>query len=213
MQPEDLRAARDAHLPRLLEAAAAAGWTRRAYDEAASLRPEIRHHFADGIDQVVDHFADWADRQMETGIAGVELESLRIRERIALLVRTRLDALVPHREAVRREVAWSLLAGPDRAPRLLWRTADRMWRLAGDTASDLNHYSKRVLLAGVLVSTVLCWLGDDSPDRAVTAEFLDRRIDEVLRLGKTAGSLMKFAYPIRALEVAAGIAGRLRYRT
>ena len=212
-EPADLQAERDALLPHLLDAIAADGWTRRAYEQAAAVDPAIRHLFADGIDQVADHFAFWADRQMETRLDGVDLGSLRVRDRIALLVRTRLEALAPYREVVRREAAWSLLAGPDRAPRLLWRTADRMWRLAGDTATDLNHYSKRALLAGVLVSTTICWLGDDTPDHAATAAFLDRRIDEVLRLGKSASTLMRFAYPTRALDVVAGLAARARYRT
>ena len=34
--------------------------------------------------------------------------------------------------------------------RLAWESADALWRWAGDTATDENHYSKRALLAGIL---------------------------------------------------------------
>ncbi len=43
-----------------------------------------------------------------------------------------------------------------------WRSADLMWRLAGDTATDYNHYTKRLILSGVYGSTLLVWLDDQS---------------------------------------------------
>src|SRR3546814_2105592 len=69
---------------------------------------------------------------------------------ITTLVETRLDLLARHRESLRRALA--LLALPTNLPfaaRLGWRSADCMWRLAGDTATDYNHYSKRTILGTV----------------------------------------------------------------
>jgi ubiquinone biosynthesis protein COQ9 len=110
-------------------------------------------------------------------------------------VRARLEQLAPHREAVRR--ALSYLALPQNAAlgaKCLYRTVDAIWYAAGDTATDYNFYTKRLLLAGVYSSTVLFWLNDKSEGYAETWAFLDRRIAEVVKLGgalgRTVGGLL-----------------------
>ena len=70
------------------------------------------------------------------------------------------------------------------ALRLGWRSADLMWRLAGDTSTDFNHYTKRMTLGAVYASTLLVWLDDQSEGWADTAAFLDRRIDDVMQFEK-----------------------------
>jgi ubiquinone biosynthesis protein COQ9 len=65
-----------------------------------------------------------------------------------------------------------------------WRSADHMWRLAGDTATDYNHYSKRLILSGVYTATLLAWLDDQSEGWTDTAAFLDRRLAGVGRFEK-----------------------------
>ncbi len=89
------------------------------------------------------------------------------------------------REAVR--AALTFLALPPRnihLPKCVWATADKIWRAAGDTATDYNHYTKRILLSGVLSATTLYWLNDDSAKKEKTWAFLDRRIDNVLKIGQ-----------------------------
>src|SRR3546814_17829733 len=80
-----------------------------------------------------------------------------------------------HREALRR--AQSLLALPQnlgKAAKYGWRTADRIWRLAGDHATDFNHYSKRIILAGVYAATLLVFLDDESAGERERTE--ERRV-------------------------------------
>ena len=91
----------------------------------------------------------------------------------------------PAREAVRRALA--ILAMPQNLPlalRISWRTADLMWRIAGDTSTDFNHYTKRMTLGAVYGSTLLAWLDDQSEGWSDTAAFLDRRIDDVMKFEK-----------------------------
>ena len=100
----------------------------------------------------------------------------------------RLDAVGPAEEALRRALA--IMAMPRNVAQSLalgWRSADAMWRLAGDTATDLNHYSKRAILAAVYSVTVLYWLRDTSEDNAETLAFLDRRLAGVGRIGRMRG--------------------------
>ena len=98
------------------------------------------------------------------------------------------------REAERRAMTyWAVPLRNLQASRNLWRTADRIWVWAGDTASDYNHYSKRILLSGVIGATMLAWLNDESGDPEKIAAFLDRRIENVLKMGKIIGKLKKGA--------------------
>ena len=76
---------------------------------------------------------------------------------------------------------------PQNAPlalRIGWRSADLMWRIAGDTSTDYNHYSKRLILSGVYGSTLLAWLDDKSEGWMESAAFLDRRLAGVMRFEK-----------------------------
>ena len=72
-----------------------------------------------------------------------------------------------------------------------WRSADRMWRLAGDTATDLNHYTKRVTLSAVYGSTLSVFVHDDSENFADTRAFLDRRIENVMQFEKLKAGAQK----------------------
>jgi ubiquinone biosynthesis protein COQ9 len=122
---------------------------------------------------------------MEAHFTPEKIAAMKIRERIRGLVWQRLEIMAPAREAVRTGL--SILARPQNVPLALsigWRTADHMWRIAGDTATDYNHYTKRLTLSGVYASTLLAWLDDQSEDWAETSAFLDRRIDDVMRFEK-----------------------------
>ena len=113
----------------------------------------------------------------------------RYRDKVAAGVRFRIEA-VTDKEAVRRGT--TLFALPMYAPdgaKLIWGTADKIWNALGDTSDDFNWYSKRAILSGVYSSTVLFWLGDDSPDNQATWAFLDRRIDDVMQIEKVKGQV------------------------
>jgi ubiquinone biosynthesis protein COQ9 len=92
--------------------------------------------------------------------------------------------------------------------RLAWRAADRMWRLAGDHATDFAHYTKRLTLAGVYGATLLVLLDDESEGLAETRAFLDRRIENVMRFEKLKARIKPD--PERHFSPARFL-GRLRY--
>lgn len=165
------------------------GWSRKAVDAAADQlgidRAQARLAMPKAQAGLVDTYIQGVDRALEEQFPAERLADLKIRERIRSLVWKRLEVMGPAREAVRRGVA--ILAMPHNAPlgiRVGWRTADLMWRLAGDTSTDFNHYTKRMMLGGVYASTLLVWLDDDSDGWSETRAFLDRRIDDVMRIEK-----------------------------
>ena len=165
------------------------GWTRGAADSAArqlGIDPaQARLAIPKTQTGMIDLYFQEVDRGLESWFTPKRLAKLKIREKIRTLIWRRLEIMGPAREAVRRALA--ILAMPQNIPlafRISWRTADRMWRLAGDTSTDLNHYTKRVTLAAVYGSTLLVWLDDESEDWSETAAFLHRRIDDVMKIEK-----------------------------
>lgn len=192
------------------------GWNLKTLRTAAvdaGHAPEMAvHAFPNGVSDALDHFSDWADRQMLARAEAANLAGMRVRDRIAFLVRARLEALDPYREAVNKGLGM-LAANGALAARGLYRTVNQMWYAAGDASTDYNWYTKRGLLAGVVTGTTLYWLNDRSEARLATWGFLDRRIEDVMRLGKQlagvktlAGSAERLAtVPLRAV-------GRLRAR-
>jgi len=95
------------------------------------------------------------DQAALAALSELDPKALKMRERISRGALARLDAAAADGEAVRR---WAgFLALPTNLPlalRLVWESADAIWRWAGDRATDENHYSKRAILAAILVSTL-----------------------------------------------------------
>lgn len=197
-QALDLETQRD----RLVEAALAHvpfdGWTRAALVRgAADLglgAADADRLFPGNAVDMIERMNRIADARMVEAFRAAGAEDMRIRDKIATAVRLRLEWALPHREAVRRGLA--ILALPIHGPaaaRMLYRTVDAIWKAAGDRSTDYNFYTKRGLLAGVYMSTLLYWLNDHSQDRADSWAFLDRRIGDVMRVPKATGRLKALA--------------------
>jgi ubiquinone biosynthesis protein COQ9 len=165
------------------------GWTKAAVDSAAQqlgIDPvQARLAVPKTQAAMIDLYIQEVDRALEAYFTPERLSKLKIREKIRALVWRRLEIMGPAREAVRRGLA--ILAMPQNVPlalRISWRTADLMWRIAGDTSTDFNHYTKRMTLAAIYGSTLLVWLDDQSEGHGETARFLDRRIEDVMKFEK-----------------------------
>jgi ubiquinone biosynthesis protein COQ9 len=189
------------------------GWSDAALAAAArtiGVPPErAALAFPDGPVPMIDAWFGHVDARMAEALPPERLAAMRIRERIAALVLTRIEVVAPHKDALRRALA--ILAMPQNVAtgaRLAWRAADAMWRLAGDSATGFAHYTKRLTLAGVYGATLLAFLDDESEDHADTRAFLDRRIGEVMRFEKLKAQLR--LDPDRHFNVARFL-GRLRY--
>jgi ubiquinone biosynthesis protein COQ9 len=209
---------RDADRLALLEAtlshAAFDGWSQKAFDagakDAGIPADRALNAFPGGMAELLAFYHETEDSRMLEAMAKANVSEMRVRDRIAFAVKTRLQRNTGHREAIKS--ACSFLAMPHNAGlalRLLYRTVDAMWYGAGDNATDFNFYTKRALLAGVYSSTVLYWLNDRSALSADTWSFLDRRIDEVMQvpklLGRVSAITSRFPNPFR-------VAPRLRPR-
>lgn len=163
------------------------GWSEASFVAAAADAEvplaEARALFPRGAVDLAVAFHRRGDRALAETLANTDLGAMRFRDRVAHAVRLRLEQVEDDKEIVRRGA--TLFALPIHAAegaKLVWETADAIWTGLGDRSDDLNWYTKRATLSGVYSAVVLYWLGDTSPGHSATWQFLDRRIDDVMRI-------------------------------
>jgi len=165
--------------------------------------------FPGGAVDMIDTWFASIDARMAAALDERGVRAMKIRDRIRTAVITRLDDAASHPDALRRALA--ILARPDHvalAARLGWRAADAMWRACGDVSVDFAWYSKRATLAAVYAATMLAWMDDESEGFSDTRAFLDRRIDDVMKVETLKARLRPS--PDRMFSPARFL-GRLRY--
>lgn len=212
-QPETLEALRGQLAPAIADAAVFDGWTMDAVRQAAGMAGVdaalAEFAFRDGQMAMIAAWVSHVDEQMERTTPASSLAGVSIRERIRRLVMARLDAVAGREEALNR--ALTIMAMPQNlrtSLRLGWHSADAMWRLAGDTATDYNHYTKRTILGGIYATTLRVFASDKSEDKAETRAFLDRRIEGIIRFEKTKAQFLRA--PEERISLVR-LLGRLRY--
>ena len=208
--PATLDALLDAALPHV----AFDGWSETTFQDAARdvglTESEARVIAPRGALDLAVALHRRGDQAMVSRMADTDLSALRYSDRVATALRYRIQAM-PDREAVRR--ATTLFALPIHAgegARLVWETADHVWTALGDTSTDGNWYSKRATLSAVWGSTVLFWLGDDSPGSQATFEFIDRRIENVMQFEKLKGQLRKNPLSKPFMDMQASFFGKIK---
>lgn len=189
------------------------GWSevaiRRAAQDLGIERGIIDLAYPGGALDLIAAFSDRADAAITRNLAAHNLAALKVRERITLAVRTRIEANSQYRDAAQRAVTFlALPQNTSAAAKMVWRSADAIWRAVGDRSVDYNFYSKRAVLGAVFSATVFYWLNDESDGSADTWAFLDRRIEDVMSFEKAKAKTLKLG------ETAAGFVrslGKLRY--
>lgn len=199
--------------PELASSAIFDGWSATALENAAEMAGAdldvVRLAYPKGAMDMIDAWVECVDEKMESSFSLEDMNTMPIRERIRTLVQFRLDTILGLEEAVRR--ALSVMAQPQNVGHALkigWRSADKMWRLAGDVATDYNHYTKRAILASIYSATLSVYVADESENKKATKEFLDRRIEGVMKFEKIKA---KFTPSEGKMFSVTRFLGRLRY--
>ena len=173
------------------------GWSDVAIGHAAKELGVDKFHFdrffPKGPLDLISFFVEEADDKMEEELVRRDVTAMKIRERITLAVRLRLEIYAPHKDAIRK--ALTLMSLPQNAVlglKLTEATVSRMWYATGDVSTDISYYTKRLTLGAVYSSTLLYWLADGSEGQERTWEFLDRRIENVMQFETAKFKTKKF---------------------
>ncbi|MEL6408934.1 MAG: COQ9 family protein [Pseudomonadota bacterium] len=190
------------------------GWSEAAF-RAACEDAEISSGLAKaacprGAIDLAIAFHQEGDAEMVARVTGQDQSALRYSEKVAAAIRHRLEA-IEDKELVRRGA--TLFALPNNVAdgaKLIWGTSDKIWKVLGDTSEDHNWYTKRATLSGVYSATVLFWLGDESPEQEATWSFLERRIDDVMRVEKIKAKLSENQFISSVMKGPLSLLSRIR---
>lgn len=191
------------------------GWTQKTLNHAVT---EIglpigasELYFPGGAAELLMFWSEEGDRKaLEKIEARGNMDNLRIREKITECVWIRLSEMQGEEQVARR--AMSRLALPDvlgQGAKQIWTSADMIWRAVGDTSTDGNFYSKRTILSGVISTSILSWLADNSEDKSNARAFLEARIENVMQFEKAKFSWRKQQ---EKMPKPADLLSRVRYR-
>ena len=153
--------------------------------------------FPSGVIGVIETgLKDIDDQMVDIFMArfGAEITTMPVHIKVRELLLARFELLQPHKEAVRKLLAF--MAQPRYAKlgtSLVYKTLDRVWRAAGDRSTDYNFYTKRVTVGAIYAATLLAFLDDDTPDMQKTRAFLDRRLKDVANVPKATKPIRKAA--------------------
>jgi len=192
------------------------GWTWEAMEQGAidigfekketsSYRMKIfKDLFKNGSIDFIEIFSEIIDLEVKEKYDLLEFKPERVSEKIKKIIMIRLNLCQKYKEAVRTSI--SLTAMPINAKislKILYKTCNSMWRIAGDKSTDFSFYTRRISLAAVYTPTLLFWLNDNSNDNVETEFFLDRRlkdINKVSRFKKPLSDVKQFANNFNGLK-------------
>ena len=173
------------------------GWTWEAMEQGAidigfekektsPSRIEIfKNLFKNGSIEFIDVFSEMIDLEVKENYDLIDFKPERVPEKIKKIIMIRLNLCQKYKEAVRSSI--SLTAIPINAKtsiKILYRTCNSIWRIAGDKSTDFSFYTRRISLAAVYTSTLLFWLNDNSKDNIETEFFLDRRLKDISKISR-----------------------------
>lgn len=189
------------------------GWTsstlKRAVKDAGLPEGAEELYFSGGPLELIEFWNAEMDEAVRDDLAALDLPNMRIRDKVTAGVLARFYAVGPHEEAARRAIARTALPdGLSLSPKILWASADTIWRAIGDKSNDFNYYTKRITLSAVISTSLAAWLSDDDPQKEKARKFLDGRIENVMQFEK---AKFKAKKRLEKLPDPAELLGKLRY--
>ena len=193
--PMERHAERDDALRKLAVVAGECGWNMRTLRSVAG--PDADLLFPAGVVEMVEAWSDLCDRAMIEAMQDTLEPRLSQRVRQAILLRLPPDE--HRRMAAQRGMAVFLSIRGQKAFRRSWvRTVNAIWQAAQDESTGLTYVSKRLTLGGLYASVFLYWLSRGA-DTAGFEAFVDRRLADVLRIGR-----LKARFGVSAVAPEAG---------
>jgi uncharacterized protein with von Willebrand factor type A (vWA) domain len=142
--------------------------------------------------------AAFTRRVNEQTLTGAPSAEDSIRDRLFELVMRRLDALAPHKAAVKalvRDLPWdpavALCGGPRFINAMRW-----MAESAGVETGGIAGMLRVKGVAAVYLATLRAWLADDSADNAKTMAALDRALKQAEFFARSLPGFTRAAAPV-----------------
>lgn len=113
-------------------------------------------------------------------LSKLNIDNFRTGQKIQAALQIKIDIIDQWKEAEKLAIQ-----STDFSSQLQYTASlsDKIWRWAGDTSTDYNFYTKRLILGGIMMSSQIFWLEDSSQSSEKTKEFIQNRIDETAIIG------------------------------
>ena len=146
---------------------------------------ELKNFFENDLVNTIKAFNDYLDDKMEDSFSKTKKNKQRTPEKIKSLILSRISASLDFKDGIVSSLGFmSLPQNSKPSLKMLYNTCDRIWRVSGDQSTDFSFYTKRLILSGVYSSTLMYWIQDDTGDLKNTEDFLNRRLEDVSKIGK-----------------------------
>ena len=146
---------------------------------------ELKNFFENDLVNTIIAFNDYLDDKMEDSFLKTKKNKQRTPEKIKSLILNRISASLDFKDGIVSSFGFmSLPQNSKLSLKMLYNTCDRIWRVSGDQSTDFSFYTKRLILSGVYSSTLMYWIQDNTGDLKNTEDFLNRRLEDVSKIGK-----------------------------
>lgn len=171
------------------------GWTTSALQSCCTEKKialsDFHELFPEGVDDIITFIHEDMTQKMLEALEKVDLDALKIKDRVTLAVMTRFKLMAPYRRAFyagRNDIIQRVSL----ATKTLFKICDAIWYAIGDDSTDFSYYTKRLSLATIYGATFTYWLSDNSKDFVNTAMFLERRLEDLSIIPKTKNRIKSF---------------------
>lgn len=162
------------------------GWNQKAL-ELAFIKSEIDVKFLpfifeNGCSDIANLFIRMIDNKMQEATINMDFGQMKIRDKIKNLVKIRLKINQEYKPQLQKLIHFYLHPkNINLAFKNAYKTADLMWKIAGDNATDFNFYTKRLILAKIYIRVLFSFVKDQSDNYQKTLDLLDKEIEKVMQ--------------------------------
>lgn len=182
-----------------LEIAGVEGWNDHsltlAFNKANIDEKFIPIIFENGLFSLLEFHIEYFNLKTQEQVAKInDFNERKIREKISILILTRFEVEKNHRLALQRLLNFfidlkniasnkSLVKPYAMASLSVYKIADMMWKYIDDKSTDINFYSKRIILSKILIRCFFTFIKDNDELKS-TKNLIDQQIDKVINFAK-----------------------------
>ena len=124
---------------------------------------EIHLLFPDGYNDIIKFALDQLNVELENYCKNLDLIRLPLHKRIRKIILSKV--LIMNKEKNFYKKLFLSLLLPKRSfsiSKQLYKSIDQIWYIAGDTSTDFNFYTKRLILAGIYSRVILFFFNNNN---------------------------------------------------
>ena len=161
------------------------GWSRNIIDkliEDGVNKSELIIIFKNDYKKLLGYFLEEINQLLELKVKKINIINFPVNIRIKKILLARIQILNDDKIFYKKTFDHLLLPQNIKIlKKSLYKSVDTMWYLAGDTSTDFNFYTKRIILGGVYTNAIFTFFNNDIEQAEVN---IDKNLKKISRLPK-----------------------------